>query len=181
MPARSKIDQLPPEIKAEFDRLLIARNFSAYDEIAVWLNDRLRDAGMEVTISRAAAHRYGQGFEAKLSAIKIATEQARAIAEAVGDDAGLMGDALTRLCQEKSFQVLSEMEDLDPKDVDFVQLTTAISKLNRTAVAQKKWQIEARQQLLQKAAETIEKTAKREGVSAETIKKIRRDVLMMAS
>jgi uncharacterized protein YggE len=59
-------------------------------------------------------------------------------------------------------------------------LTVAVSKLNKTAVDQKKWQSEARKKALEEAADSIEATARQEGVSIETIKKIRRDVMMMA-
>jgi hypothetical protein len=154
--------------------MLIEKGFSDYEGIASWLQEQGYD------VSRSAAHRYGQEFEGKMAAIKIATEQARAITEAVGDGEGFMGDALTSLCQEKAFQVLVKMQELDPENIDFTKLTVAVSKLNKTAVDQKKWQSEARKKALEEAADSIEATARQEGVSIETIKKIRRDVMMMA-
>lgn len=56
-----------------------------------------------------------------------------------------------------------------------------IAKLSKASVDQKKWMLEARKKALEEAAETVEATAKQEGVSQEVIKKIRRDVLMMGS
>jgi len=170
MPARSKITQLPPQIKAEFDRLLVAKNFSGYDGIAAWLRDRGYD------VSRSAAHRYGQGFEARIAAIRIATEQARAIAEAAGDDAGATGDALIRLVQEKAFQVLVKMEDLDPEDVDFNKLTVAIAKLNNASVQQKKWMSEAKGKA-KDAAEEVVRAVKKSGMSEKTAEEIRKKIL----
>jgi hypothetical protein len=180
MPRRSKITQLPPEIKEKLDRLLIERGFSGYDGMADEVNAELEACGLEITVSRSGLHRYGQEFENKIAAIKIATEQAKAITEAVGDDADKVGQSLTALCQEKAYQVLLRMGEIDPESVDFNKLTVAISKLNKTAVDQKKWAAESRKKPLEDAADAAEKTAKQEGVSQATIEKIRRDVLMMA-
>lgn len=175
MPARSKITQLPPEIKAEFDRKLIERGFSDYDGIVGWLNARLAASGCEVSVSRSAAARYGQGFENKIAAIKIATEQAKAITDAVGDDAGKMGNALISLVQEKAFDVLVKMTDLDPDEVDFNKLTVAIAKLNNASVAQKKWQAEL-QKKAEKALVNIEEKLKTQKLDPEALRVVREEI-----
>lgn len=170
MPRRSKITQLPPEIKAKFDKLLIEKCFSDYEGIAAWLQEQGYD------VSRSAAHRYGQEFEEKMAAIKIATEQARAITEAVGDSEGLMGDALTSLCQEKAFQVLVKMQEIDPENIDFTKLTVAVSKLNRAAVDQKKWQAETKKKA-ERAVENIEsKAGAKKSLDPETMKIIKEEI-----
>jgi hypothetical protein len=176
MSRRSKITQLPPAIKAEFDRLLVEKNFQDYDFIIERLNGLLQDAGVEIRVSRSAAARYGQGFENKIAAIKIATEQAKAITDAVGDDAGKMGNALISLVQEKAFDVLVRMTDLDPENVDFNKLTVAIAKLNNASVAQKKWQKEL-QQKATSAADEVVKVAKQGGLSEKTAEEIRKKIL----
>ena len=176
MPARSKITQLPPGIKAAFDKRLIDRGFSDYDEITAWLNAQLIGAGLEVSVSRSAAARYGQGFEEKIYALKIASEQARAITDALGDDADKMGQSLTALCQEQAFNVLVKMKDLDPENIDFNKLTVAISKLNKTAVDQKKWHAEVRKKATE-AADDVAKVAKKEGLSEEKAEQIRKRIL----
>jgi len=167
---------LPPEIKAELDRELIGRSFTGYEDITEWLNKQLSELGFEIRLSRSSIHRYGQGFEEKIAAIKIATEQARAITEAVGDDAGNMGNALTSLCQEKAFQVLVQMQEIDPADVDFNKLTVAIAKLNKTAVDQKKWMAEMREKTKQ-TAEDVVKAVKKGGMSEKTAEEIRKKIL----
>ena len=175
MPARSKITMLPPEMKAEFDKLLIKQSFSHYEEITDWLNEQLSASGFEFSISRSAAHRYGQEFEEKIAAIKIATEQARAITDAVGDDAGVTGDALMRLIQEKAFQVLVKMTDLDPESIDFNKLTVAVAKLNNAAVAQKKWQMET-QKKAEKALVNIEEKLKSQKLDPEALRVVREEI-----
>lgn len=179
MPRRSKITSLPPEIKAELDRLLIARSFQGYDEIADWLNEKLAALDLEITFSRSGVHRYGQEFEAKCEAIKIATEQAKAIVTVVGDDEGALNESLIRMIQQLSFDILMKADDADIASL-LPKLGIMVAKLSKASVDQKKYAAEARKKALEEAADSIEATAKQEGVSNETIQKIRRDVLMMA-
>jgi hypothetical protein len=170
MPARSSISRLPKEIREAFEKKLIGGGFCDYDGLAAWLKEQ----GFE--ISRSAVHRYGQEFESKLSAIKLATEQARAITEAVGDEEGVMGDALTRLCQEKAFKVLVEMQDPDPATADISKMGIMIARLNRAAVTQKKWMAEAREKV-KATAEDVGKTVKSAGLSEEKAEEIRKKIL----
>jgi hypothetical protein len=83
MPQRSSILQLPEDIQAELNKRLVKNGFADYQGLADWLAEK----GFQ--ISKSSIHRHGQQFEERLSAIKIATEQARAITEAVGDEEGL--------------------------------------------------------------------------------------------
>ena len=170
MPSRSKVTTLPEKVKAELDKRLVTSGFSDYQALAEWL----REQGFE--ISRSAIHRYGQEFEEKLAILKIATEQARAITDAVGDEEGVMSDALTRLCQEKAFQVLVDMEKLDPENVDFAKLSLAIARLNRASVAQKKWMAEFKEKTRQTADEVV-KVAQKGGLSEEKAEEIRKRIL----
>jgi hypothetical protein len=176
MPARSKITGLPDEIKAALNHRLVRTGFCNYDEIAKWL----REQGFE--ISRSAVHRYGQNFEDRLSAIRIATEQAKAVAEVVKDDEGAMNEALISLVQEKAFDVLINLQNEDQEEFRkiFPKMGIMVSKLSKASVDQKKFAAETRKKALAEAADAVEATARKEGVSPETIKKIRRDVLMMA-
>jgi hypothetical protein len=170
MPARSKILTLPPKVKEDLDRRLITGGFGDYSALAAWLADQ----GFE--ISRSSVHRYGQEFEERLAAIKIATEQAQAIAAASNDDAGVMGDALTRLCQEKAFQVLVKMQDPDPDNVDLNKVGIMIARLNRVSVAQKKWMAEAKAKAIV-AANDVVKVARTGGLTEEKAEEIRRKIL----
>ncbi len=149
MPARSSISLLPKEVREEFERKLIEGGFSDYDGLAAWLQEK----GFE--ISRSAAQRYGQKFERSLAAIKIATEQARAITEAVGDDQGMLGDALTRLVQEKAFQVLQNIEAEDV-EVYLPHLGRMVAELNKSSIAQKKWMAEFKEKISKTITEAKE-------------------------
>lgn len=177
MPQRSKITQLPPEIKAALDRMLIERGFGGYDAVAEAVNEQLAAAGYEITVSRSGLHRYGQDFEERLAAITMATEQARAVADAAKDDENAMNEALIRLVQTKAFEALTSAEGA----AGLPKMGVMIAKLSKASVDQKKWAADARKKAIEEAANAVEATARQEGVSPETIQKIRRDILGMAA
>ena len=172
MPQRSKIIMLPPEVKDELDRRLVSGSFAGYAGLAEWLQEQ----GYE--ISRSAVHRYGQGFGERLAAIKIATEQARAISETVGDDMGQMSDALISLVQEKAFDVLVNLQTDDPEMFGkvFPRLGLMVARLSRASVGQKKWMAETREKASSTADEVV-KVAKTGGLSEEKAEEIRRKIL----
>jgi len=167
MPARSTISQLPSEIRAELDKRLVAGRFSDYAGLAAWLKKK----GVE--ISRSAAHRYGQKFEARLTAIKAATDQARAISEAVDDDPGRMGKALTRLCQEKAFNTLMDMNDAG--DLNLAALGRMVADLNRSEITQERWRAEVKEKARQ-AVENIEERGKAKGLKPEAMQIIKEEI-----
>ncbi len=170
MPARSKIALLPPEIKAEFDKRLISGGFSNYTEVAEWL------CGQGIEISRSSAHRYGKKLENTIASVKAATDMAVALTDQVGDDAGKMSDAVIRMYQEKLFNVLLDMNELDPDKIDFNKLGRVIADITRSSVSQKKWAAEMRKKTAE-TAEDVVRTAKTGGLSEETAEQIRRKIL----
>ena len=168
---------MPPEIKAELDRLLIIGSFSGYDGIMEWLNEQLSAVGLEFSISRSAIHRYGQSVEERISRLKAATDMAVAITDQVGDDAGKMSDAVVRMYQEKIFNVLLDMNDLDPKDVDFTKLGKVIATVTRSSVTQKKWMAEAKEKSKQALQNIEEKTKSgKKSLDPETLRIIREEI-----
>ena len=80
MPERSKVDQLPDEIKAWLDEHLVNNNFSGY----VALSEELKSRGYE--ISKSSLGRYGKAFEDRIEAIKKQTEMYKVLRDHVGDD-----------------------------------------------------------------------------------------------
>jgi len=170
MPRRSKILDLPPEVKGELDRRLITGGFCGYDALAAWLQEQGYD------ISRSGVHRYGQGFEDRLASIRIATEQARAVSEAVGDSEGRMNDALIALVQEKAFDVLVNLQTEDPESFAkiFPKLGLMVAKLSKASVDQKKWMADMRR----KAERTVESIEKRVGstLDPEALRIVREEI-----
>jgi len=167
MPQRLKVLSLPENIKKELDKKLIDGGFSGYEALSSWLSEK----GYE--ISKSALHRYGTEFEQRLAALKIATEQARAIVDVVGDEEGSMNEALIRLIQQEAFNVLVKLNEED-KNAILPKLGIMVAKLSKASVDQKKWVQELRKKT-EKAAENVEKKLSG-AIDPDTLKKIKEEI-----
>ncbi|HSX60254.1 MAG TPA: DUF3486 family protein [Tahibacter sp.] len=174
MPIRPKVEQLPEEVRAELEQRLIANAFSGYGDLAAWLTEN----GFE--ISRSSLHRWGERFEERVRAVKIASEQSRALVEASPDDAGTMNEALMRLAQEKMFTLLVDLQ-VDPDEIDVTKLFKTIAEMSKAVVNHKRYAAEAaeraREQLLAEQREKLKDVARTTGMSAATVDEIRRSIL----
>jgi hypothetical protein len=173
MPRRSKVEGLPADVKAWLDQALVQNNFSQYELLSAELAKR----GYE--IGKSGLHRYGKEFSERLKALRVVTEQARAVVEASPDEDGAVNDALVRLTQEKMFGILMEL-NVDPDEVDIVKLTRAIAELGKASVAQKRWQTEARKQALSDAASVAGAAARSAGLTDEAAAQIQQRILGVA-
>lgn len=151
MPRRSSILALPDDLRDALNARLVKTGFRDYAELAEWLNEALDARELELRVSKSALHRHGQQFEEKLDKLRLATEQAKALAEGAEDDEGAMGDALVRLVQEKLFTVLMDME-VDPSKVQLGSLLKGVAQLTRSGIATKKFMREARDRTEQRLA-----------------------------
>lgn len=171
MPSRSKITQLPPEVRRELERLMTVRGFADYTALAEWLG------GQGFEISRSSVHRHGQVIEERIARLKAATDIAVIIADEVGDDAGKVTDAVVRMYQEKIFSVLLAMQELDPADVDITKLGRVIAEITRSSISQKKWMEERVKDKAKDAAEEVVRAVKKSGLSEATAEEIRKKIL----
>lgn len=170
MPPRSKVAALPAEVKAWLDQALAENNFSDYEALSAEL------ISQGFSISRSSLQRYGQDFESKLSALKMASQQARAVVAAAPDEEGAINEALMRLVQEHLLKLLMA----NGNNIDLPKVAKAVAELGRASVVQKKWQAEFREKA-EAAASRVEKIAKKGGLNAATVDEIRREILGMAS
>lgn len=172
MPPRSAVLSLPEDIRAWLDAELVRRGFKDYVELEELL------ASKGYGISKSALHRYGSGFEERIAKLTLVTQQAKAIAEAAGDDEGAMNDALIRLIQQKSFDVLMELEREEGADPpSLTDLGHMVARLGQASVAQKRWQIQARDRIRQKLA-ALEKEAGggKPGLDPATLRRVREEI-----
>lgn len=170
MASRSKIVKLPDDTRAWLDAELIKRGFGDYEKLEALLKER----GFE--ISKSSLHRYGQKFEDRVHALKLATDQAKAIVITAPDDEGAVSDALMRLVQEKLFTVLMDMGEIDPAKINLGSIAKSIAELGRASVTQKKWQAEVRARVAAVADRATE-VARKGGLSASAVDTIRREIL----
>jgi hypothetical protein len=138
-----KIKKLPPDLKEELDRMLTEGTLHSCRQLSKWLGDN----GFE--ISHAAIHKYGQKFERRLEAIRMATEQARIVCEQFKDDDEGMQSALMRLVQTRLFEVLTAAnekeagsaneEEATIAPVNITALARSVSGLARSETEHRKW------------------------------------------
>lgn len=171
MAPRSKVVGLPKAVKAWLDAALIDGNFADYELLASDLKAKGYD------ISKSSLHRYGSQFEAKLAAVKLATEQAEAIAKAVPDDENALGDALLRVIQEKTFSMLMNMEE-DPK-IGFAKLASIAidSGFSSTNIKDFRSKIKIK---AKEAAADVSGIAKKSGLTDDAIDVIKKRILGIA-
>ena len=172
MPPRSKVAALPPEVKSWLDQSLVENNFGGYEQLSAELELR------GYSIGKSALHKYGSAFEDKLAALKMSSEQAKAVVQAAPDDEGAVNEALMRLVQEHLFKLL--MATGDGAKMDLPKVAKAVAELGRASVVQAKWRTEVRARA-EAAANQVEKIAQKGGLSAKTVDEIRREILGVAS
>lgn len=166
MPRRSKVKQLPVEVKRWLDESLAENNFSDYELLA----DELQQRGY--AISKSALHRYGQDFEVRLSALKMASEQAKAVVLAAPDEEGAVNEALMRLVQEHLFKLLMTEDG----KMDLPKVAKAVAELGRASIAQKKWTAEnraaVRAELIDEQRKKLDDLGKSGEVDEATLNKV---------
>lgn len=173
MPPRPKVDLLPEEIRMELESRLIQSGFGNYRGLSDWL------ASVGYQISKSSLQEWGEGYEQQLAALKVATDQARAIVAESPDDDGAMNEALMRLVQQKMFTAIRDL-NVNPEKLNLNSLARSIAELSRASVTQKKYAQEVRERA-QAAAESATKIAKRGGLSADSVKEIRAAILGIAA
>lgn len=178
MAPRSKVEQLPAEIKQWLDSRLVSGGFAGYELLETEINARLEQAGAAFKIGKSSIHRYGSEFEDRLKSLKLVTEQAKAVVTGSADDEDAVSQALIRLTQEKLFNVVLNAQ-VDPEKMDLAKMTRAIADLSRASISNKKFAAEVKARATA-AAEEVGKVVKQAGLSAETADQIRRQILGIA-
>lgn len=166
MPQVSKVQRLNADDKQWLDQQLIQRGFSGYAELETLCLEK------GIDISSSSLHRYGATFRERLDAVKMITEQARAVVNEAPDDEGAVNEALMRLVQEKLFSVVVDAE-LDTKGLKLDKIAKAIADLGRASVTQKRLAAEARKQMLVEQEQRLDELRGSDGMSEELENRIR--------
>lgn len=170
MARRSKIDGLPPALKAELERILADRAHGGYEALADWLKEQ----GYQ--ISKSSLHRYDQRVQAVMSRIKASTEAARLLAQAAPDEADEHSAAVLRMVQSALFDAMTRVaeasETADPEQqVKVLSLAArAIAEASRASIGQKRWADEVRARI-----DEVERAAQKAGrtLDAETLRAVK--------
>tara|TARA_R110000850_G_scaffold156735_4_gene280939 strand:- start:662 stop:1213 length:552 start_codon:yes stop_codon:yes gene_type:complete len=182
MAKRSKVYDLPPDLRDQLNERLVSTGFQDYAGLADWLSER----GFKV--SRSSVQRYGselqEEFEEAMGNVRKTTEMAKAMADAVSDDEGNLIDATARIVQEQLLRVSLALRKAEHEPEDsashLAKVAKALTNLGRISIAQKKHAKEVRQEVAREAADRATEVAKRGGLSAEMVNDLRRELLGIA-
>lgn len=171
MPPRAKVKTLPAEVKSWLDKALIESNFSDYQA----LEKALQEKGF--SIGKSSLQRYGSDFEERLAAVRMATEQAKALVDGVEDDGDALSNGLIRLVQERTFQVLTRMSTDDAAaKASLSSLGKMVAELSKSSVELKKYRALVREKV-QAASENVKQAAAKAGASPEFLKILEEEFL----
>ncbi len=178
---QSSIDRLPEDIRTQLQELLRDPRVTQL-EATRRINAILEEQG-NLPLSKSSVNRYAVRMDKIGARIRQSREVAQMwIGKLGAEPQGEVGKLLNEMVRNLAFEATTEMLDgeapIEPKMLK--DLAIAIERLERAASENVSREKEIRKRAIEEAAATVEETAKQSGVSADTIKIIRRDVLRMS-
>lgn len=184
--ARSTLDRLPKEIREELGRL--REDGWTIDELLFKLQE-LRGAGRhDLDVSRSAVGRYVQGIDKVGERLRQSRAMAEALVRQLGDEPdtkvarlnielghSLIMNLMTGMAGDGTDNEDSGPVQLDPEQVMF--LTSSIQKLASARKTDAELILRLQTEADKRAIAAMEATAKRKGLSADTIADIKKDFL----
>lgn len=179
MAPRSKVYDLPQELRDELNQRLVNNGFQDYDGLVAWLEERGHQ------LSRSAVHRYGRGlqeeFEEAMGDVRKTTQMAKAFSESDQDTQGHLVDATARIVQEQLLRItiaLRNAEHEPDKAAKYMaSVTHALADIGRMSLGQKKWAQQIRTEERERAADVVQETAQAAGMDADQVQFWREKVL----
>lgn len=187
MPPRSKVYDLPPELRAELDRRLIDSGFGGYRGLAAWLAEQGHQIG------KSALHEYGsaleEDFEQTMASVQRTQKMAVAFAEANPDERGALVGATARIASETLLRITLAMNKMESDPAQAAKLMPGIARalgdLGRLTISQEQWARELREaaarEALAAAADRAKAIGTSRGLSADTVDVLRREILGIAA
>jgi len=161
MPPKSRIDALPPELRAEFDRFLASRPDLSITDLTGWVNERLASEGVSLTVSRSAVGRYSQSFEQAASKIRESREIAGAFARELGEAPdGDMGRVLVELMHGIAFKAIMARADGEAEAIDTLDVGR-LAKAIKDLAAGTKISVDIEAQIREQARKEMEDEARK--------------------
>ncbi len=184
----SSIDMLPGDIREKLQELLRDPRVTQL-EATRKINEILESEGHEERVTKSSVNRYALKMEEVGAKIRQGREMAEMwIGKFGAAPQGQLGLLITEMLRTLAYDLSLKLQDADISDpetlsstIDQVKaLALGVQRLEQSTTLNVKRETEIRKQALEEAAEKAGAAARQAGVSAETIQRIRRDVLMMA-
>lgn len=185
MPKPSTIDLLPLEIKEQLQAWLQDPRITQL-EATERANQLLELAGLPERVTKSSVNRYAMRMEEVGAKIRQSREIAQMyIAQVGAAPQGQTGLLINEMLRTMAFDLTLKIQDAELNDpetlaatIDQVKaLALAVQRLEQSASINVKREADIRQQERQRAAEQVEKIAKKGGLSGTTVQEIRRQIL----
>lgn len=183
MARQSSIDRLPEDIREKLHELLRDPRVTQLEATAQ-INEILRREGMD-DLSKSAVNRYDQQMRKHGERMRQAREVAEMwIGKMGAAPQGKLGHLVNEMLRTLSFDLVLTVQDGEinannaPEVAKMLKdMAIGMEKLERAASENVKREDEIRKQTLARAAEAVNQSAKKLGVTQETIDEIHRVVL----
>lgn len=183
----SSIEKLPPDILEKLHELLRDPRVTQLDATRR-INEVLADNGHEERVSKSSLNRYSQRMEQAGERLRHSRQVAEMwIAKLGSQPQGQLGHLVNEMLRTLAFEstlklqegILTE-EDLPGVIDNLKHLSLAMQRLEKATSDNVKREQELRKQLAAEAAEKAETTLVSQGISADSIAQIKRDILGIA-
>lgn len=178
MPQRSRVAQLPPEVRDELNARLVANAFAGYEGLSDWL------AEQGYRIGKSSLHRHGEELREEMEAAMSDVRRTQALAKAMAGEEDREGHVLaasSAVLQDMLLRLsiaLRQAEDDPAQAMHTVSAASrALADLGRMDIAHRKYREQVRLEERSRAADAAHAVARQQGMSAQAAAEIRRAIL----
>ncbi len=179
----SKVDLLPPNIKTQLAAMLRDKQFSQA-EILEEINNLIIDCGLpdEMQLSKTGLNRYASRMEKMGAKIRQAREVAELWTKQLGEaPQSDIGKLLMEAVKTMAFDLTITADEKVANDPKFLnQLALIANRIEQAQSISEERERKVRKEVAKQAAETAEKVVVQAGLSAETVKTIKEQILGIA-
>lgn len=183
----SKVDMLPDDIKKRLDQMLRDKRFSQ-GEILDEVNRLIIESGLDegATISKSGLSRHAQKTEAIGQKLRELRESTKALTAELGDKP--TGDTTKLILEMGRSQLFKAMQKqlMNPDDDDEVDIgmikdaMLAAQRLEATAMKAHQREKDIRKAFAEEAANAVEVAATQQGLTAEGVAELKKQILGIA-
>lgn len=176
MPPPRKVDLLPPDVRQELDRRIVANAFSGYIDLSNWL----AELGFEISKSRIAEH--GKGLEETLRAVSISTKAAQMVVDTNPDESDNRSAAVISLLQTRFFDLLVGMSTAEAEEDPVAQakllsnVAKSFAHLTRASTHLKEFQERVKARVQETLEQMKQPAPGRKAIDPETLDYIREQI-----
>jgi len=181
MAPRPAVDKLPEPIRIELDEKLVRNGFGDYLGLSAWLAEQGYQIGPKAVWNHG--HKLKASIEKSVNRARARLEGFRALGGVSDEEKAMLMEANEIVAMDQILDLFEEMDGMEVADrvAAIPKLVRASTDLNRGAIGSAKWkkefEAEAKRLAREEAAQTAADTAKRNGLSADVVDAIKREIL----